>query len=62
MSPGPRESERVPTVEHNPHTGLITRAIAVLVGVVGVILVGMVVAISTRALKLAVDEEQQRRK
>ena len=44
-----------------PASGL-TRAIAVLVGVVGVILVGMVVAISTRALKLAVDEEQQRRK
>ena len=44
-----------------PTTGL-TRAIAVLIGFVGVVLVGLIVAISTRALKLAVDEEQQRSK
>ncbi len=36
-----------------------TRAIMVLAGCVGVILVGLVVAVSTRALTVAVDEEKR---
>jgi predicted permease len=41
-----------------PTTG-VTRAISVLTGFIGVIYVGLVVAVSTRALELAVREERQ---
>ena len=41
-----------------PSSG-VTRAIMVLAGCVGVIVVGLVVAVSTRALKLAVEEEER---
>ena len=37
----------------------VTRTIMVLAGFVGVIFVGLVVAVSTRALKLAVEEEKR---
>ena len=41
-----------------PSTG-IAKAVSVLSGLIGVIIVGLVVAISTRALHLASDEERQ---
>ena len=41
-----------------PSSGF-TRIIMVLAGVIGVIFVGLIVAVSTRALKLAVDEEKR---
>jgi voltage-gated potassium channel len=41
-----------------PNSG-VTRTIMVLAGCVGVILVGLVVAVSTRALKLAVEDAKQ---
>ncbi len=41
-----------------PVTG-ISRAIGVLTGLVGVIFMGLVVAVSTRALEIAVEEEKR---
>jgi voltage-gated potassium channel len=41
-----------------PSTG-IAKIVSVLSGLIGVIIVGLVVAISTRALHLAADEERQ---
>ena len=39
-----------------------TRIIMVLAGLVGVVFVGLVVAVSTRALKLAVEDEERSRR
>lgn len=39
----------------------IARIVSVLTGVIGVILMGLIVAVSTRALELAVAEERKRR-
>lgn len=41
-----------------PNSG-VARIIMVLAGLIGVVFVGLVVAVSTRALKLAVEEEGQ---
>ena len=44
-----------------PTTG-VTRVISVLTGFIGVVFVGLVVAVSTRALELAVEEERRLQK
>lgn len=43
-----------------PKTG-IGRIISVLIAVVGAIIIGLIVAVSSRALKLAVEQEEQQK-
>ena len=43
-----------------PATGVV-RGVSILTALVGVVFMGLVVAVSTRALEIAVDEERRRR-